>query len=138
MDQCPKCGSNVWDNREENAQRVAQGAKPRPEFKCADQACGWLKWPDSPDKKRVSDEFAQDMGYTSSGVDESGKTKFVKNGLSNGELREWKIQRQHSQHMALMHYANTGKQDYTKTDLKKLTDWFMKDLETTQTETNST
>lgn len=41
---CPACGNDrIWDNRAENRQRIAQGLKPRPDYKCGQ--CGWLKWP---------------------------------------------------------------------------------------------
>lgn len=43
--QCEKCGSDVWDNTQKNQQRVANGQKPFPQFKCRDQSCGWVKWP---------------------------------------------------------------------------------------------
>lgn len=37
---CPKCGSECWDNR----QKVAGGWKG-PIWKCRDRDCGWLQWP---------------------------------------------------------------------------------------------
>jgi len=43
--QCPKCSGPVYDNREKNVQRVAEGKKPMPEFKCRDESCGWVQWP---------------------------------------------------------------------------------------------
>jgi len=44
--ECPQCGKPVWDNREENKKRIAEGQKPRPEFSCKDKdVCGWVKWP---------------------------------------------------------------------------------------------
>jgi hypothetical protein len=43
---CPKCGgSNMYDNREENAQRVATGQKARPDFKCKTAGCEGVIWP---------------------------------------------------------------------------------------------
>jgi hypothetical protein len=43
--QCPKCGGDCYDNREKNIERKAAGQKQMPEFKCKDEACGWVKWP---------------------------------------------------------------------------------------------
>lgn len=43
---CPKCGSpNLWDNRAENAERVARGEKARPDWKCKDRNCDGVIWP---------------------------------------------------------------------------------------------
>lgn len=41
---CPKCDSECWDN----AWNKAHGkVKPNaPDFKCKNQDCGWLQWPD--------------------------------------------------------------------------------------------
>jgi hypothetical protein len=45
---CPKCrGSNMYDNREVNAQRIAAGKKARPDFKCMEQGCDGVIWRDS-------------------------------------------------------------------------------------------
>lgn len=45
VDSCPKCGGNVWDNREKKA---AGGMNPKaPDFSCRDRdGCGWVKWPE--------------------------------------------------------------------------------------------
>lgn len=41
--QCPKCGSPVYDNREEQA----QGLKLKwPQFKCTSKTCGWYVYLD--------------------------------------------------------------------------------------------
>lgn len=42
---CPKCGGECYDNRQQNQTRKAEGKKPMPEFKCKDGDCGWVKWP---------------------------------------------------------------------------------------------
>jgi transposase-like protein len=39
---CPQCGSDTWDNTSENQQRIAQGLKPRPRYRC--KSCNWIKW----------------------------------------------------------------------------------------------
>jgi hypothetical protein len=42
---CPKCGGAMYDNREQNQQRVAQGLKARPSFACKDrQSCDGIIW----------------------------------------------------------------------------------------------
>jgi len=42
--QCPKCGSDVWDNR---SKKLAGGMKPNaPDFSCKNKDdCGWVQWP---------------------------------------------------------------------------------------------
>lgn len=62
---CPKCGSETWDNREKNVERIAQGLKPTPEFKCKAE-CGWLQWPDKTAKAQVKAEMAEDQAYINS------------------------------------------------------------------------
>ena len=44
--ECPDCGGKVYDNRAKNAERIAAGERPMPDFKC--QACEWKKWPPRP------------------------------------------------------------------------------------------
>lgn len=48
---CPACGSGLWDNRDDNEQRVEQGKKPAPAWKCRNKACTggrdgkeWIAW----------------------------------------------------------------------------------------------
>lgn len=42
---CPKCGGHeCWDNRAENAQRVKDGKKPRPDLKCKTRDCDGVVW----------------------------------------------------------------------------------------------
>lgn len=44
---CPKCQRQpVYDNRNENIAREAEGRKNLPIFKCMDPKCGWLEWDD--------------------------------------------------------------------------------------------
>jgi hypothetical protein len=44
MEQCPKCGGEIYDNRADKA----SGDKSHkwPDFKCKDADCGWAKWSD--------------------------------------------------------------------------------------------
>lgn len=44
--QCPDSGHGIYDNRESNIQRVADGGKAWPAFKCQDKSCGWVSWDD--------------------------------------------------------------------------------------------
>ena len=48
--ECPDCQSEVYDNRETNKQRLAEGKKAMPEWKCKAE-CGWLKWAPKTDDK---------------------------------------------------------------------------------------
>lgn len=42
---CPQCGSDVWDNREENKKRLAADQKERPQYVCKKkEECGWYMW----------------------------------------------------------------------------------------------
>lgn len=47
---CPECGSKVYDNRDTNRKRVADGKKPMPAFKCSARDCTgnngepWIAW----------------------------------------------------------------------------------------------
>ena len=43
---CPKCGSEIWDNRSDKANGVKTAKWP--DFKCKDKACDWAQWPDKP------------------------------------------------------------------------------------------
>lgn len=43
--ECKQCGGETYDNRAKNAQRVADGQKPMPDFACKDKSCGWVQWP---------------------------------------------------------------------------------------------
>lgn len=55
MERCPKCGGEVWDNRQENLKRVAKGQKERPEFSCKDKdGCGWIQWPEKAPKETIA------------------------------------------------------------------------------------
>jgi ssDNA-binding Zn-finger/Zn-ribbon topoisomerase 1 len=43
---CPKCKGVMWDNRQQNAERLAKGEKQRPDFACKDrQNCDGVIWP---------------------------------------------------------------------------------------------
>lgn len=48
--ECPDCGSKVFDNRDTNRQRAAEGKKPMPAFKCTNRSCSaasgepWISW----------------------------------------------------------------------------------------------
>ena len=45
---CPKCGGGMYDNRAENAERVAGGLKARPAFACKDKTgCKHVVWKES-------------------------------------------------------------------------------------------
>ena len=46
MNQCPKCGGEIWSNAHKNEQRANEGKRPLPLFACKDKdGCGWIKWP---------------------------------------------------------------------------------------------
>jgi hypothetical protein len=42
MTACPKCGGDVWNN----VAKVRDEGWKGPLYKCKDESCGWLKWPD--------------------------------------------------------------------------------------------
>lgn len=74
---CPKCGgTNLWDNRAENAARAARGEKARPDFKCKAQGCDGVIWPPKGPTKSVKvvapksdDEAWQDAVASAEGAD---------------------------------------------------------------------
>ena len=39
---CPECGSEIYDNTADNAERKLKGLKPRPLYKC--KSCSWVQW----------------------------------------------------------------------------------------------
>ena len=41
---CPRCDSEVWDNRPKKAS--GQFKPNSPDFTCKDKECGWKQWPD--------------------------------------------------------------------------------------------
>jgi hypothetical protein len=45
---CPKCGGEVWDNREKKAS--GKFSAKSPDFSCKDKDCGWVKWPERGEK----------------------------------------------------------------------------------------
>lgn len=54
---CPKCGGATFDNTETNEQRVLEGKKPMPAFKCRDKACGWIDWDGTSVLEKETPEF---------------------------------------------------------------------------------
>ena len=55
---CPKCGGEMWDNRDRREQaqaEIAAGtrtAKAPPAWKCKDKECGGVLWPSDPDENK--------------------------------------------------------------------------------------
>jgi len=49
---CPKCQSEIYDNRSDKA----TGAKSTkwPDFKCKNKACDWAQWPEKPKASSVA------------------------------------------------------------------------------------
>lgn len=41
---CPKCGSEVWDNRPKKQSGAFKATSP--DFSCKNKACDWREWPD--------------------------------------------------------------------------------------------
>jgi hypothetical protein len=47
---CPDCGSDLYDNRDRNRERIANDQKPMPAFKCSNKSCRgnrgepWIAW----------------------------------------------------------------------------------------------
>lgn len=46
---CAKCGSDMWDNRGKNEERLAQGLKAMPDYKCKN--CDQVIWPSRDNSK---------------------------------------------------------------------------------------
>ena len=45
MTKCPKCQGEIYNNTAKNVARAEEGKKLMPQYKCKDEACGWLQWP---------------------------------------------------------------------------------------------
>lgn len=98
MNECPKCGGEIWSNIAKNKERVEQGLKPMPEYSCKDkEGCGWVKWPEK------------------------------KEGFKRPVKNEGQIIRQHSQEMALRYCEAKGKKDFDLKQLAALIGWFEAD-----------
>ena len=62
--ECPTCGGEVYDNRAKNTERLGQGKKPMPEYKCKDESCGWVKWPPREAKAKGAPSIARGPKWT--------------------------------------------------------------------------
>lgn len=108
----------MWDNRERKTNPKA------PDFKCKDKAnCDGVIWP--PRGARQSGPAAPPSPYQQSAP---------KDPRGNGEDRSSRIERQHSQEMALRYLdlmphlkKNSKPKDMTEM-LREMTDWFQKDV----------
>lgn len=54
---CPECGGATFDNTATNEQRVADGKKPMPVYKCRDKSCGWIDWDGTTGLEKDTPEF---------------------------------------------------------------------------------
>ena len=108
---CPVCEGPMWDNRE--------GKKnPRaPDYKCKDKSCDGVIWP------------PRGGGSRSSPASQAPRQQAA--GPRQGDDRSNRIERQHSQEMALRYFAMIGgfPEGVKATDaLRDMTSWFQRDV----------
>lgn len=97
---CPICSGPMWDNRE-NKRNPKQ-----PDFKCKDKTCDGVIWPD---KKKPQ-----------------GNGQPAARPAANDD-RSHRIERQHSQEMALRYFDLSQKIPTTQ-ELRDMTSWFQRDV----------
>lgn len=56
---CPECDGAMFDNRAENVERLKQGKKARPAFKCRQKECEGLYWDDPAEDSSAEDQAAE-------------------------------------------------------------------------------
>ena len=110
---CPKCDGDMWDNRERKTNPKA------PDFKCKDQNCDGVIWPPLGGRGRAPQQRAA-----------APPPPKRSNGHASDD-RSNRIERQHSQEMALRYFALSayGKVPETK-ELKEMVSWFQRDIST--------
>jgi hypothetical protein len=109
---CPKCGGDMWDNRERKKNPKA------PDFKCKDSNCDGVIWPPR-------------------GAKSSAPTRSAPKSSNGNDDRSNRIERQHSQEMAIrfvqMQDASMiGRGEkpiaLTTDKLRMMIDWFQRDI----------
>lgn len=111
---CPVCGNEMWDNREGKRNPKA------PDFKCKDKDCEGVIWPPRGAKSAPRSSVAPRA--TGAPAPEPGQD------------RSSRIERQHSQEMALrwfslIAYSNEGVAEVPPTEkLRAMIDWFQRDV----------
>lgn len=93
---CPNCGSEMWDNRAKNRERVAKGLKPTPDFKC--KSCEHVIWPPKD-------------GYSANSVGakkQSAQTEIVPTMSENEQKKQLIIAREAACHAITRVSAGTG------------------------------
>lgn len=103
---CPKCGGPMWDNRE------SKKNPKQPDFKCKDKDnCDGVIWPPRGNNRSSTASRPASAPQRNSSDDRSSR-----------------IERQHSQEMALRYAALKNMVDINTTALRELIDWFQRDV----------
>lgn len=99
---CPVCEGPMWDNR------TSKRNPKQPDYKCKDKECDGAIWLD---KKKP-------QGQSAAARPSNG---------SDNDNRSHRIERQHSQEMALR-YFDLSQKIPTTAELRGMTDWFQRDV----------
>lgn len=128
---CPECGERVYDNRESKRNPRA------PDFKCSNKDCEYVKWPprNGGSKSRGNQQDGRARsGFTTRKSDaeadsnRSGSAATTPRVAGNDD-RSNRIERQHSQEMALRYFALDGSGDMPETKkLRDMISWFQRDI----------
>lgn len=108
--QCPICNGPCWDNR------TSKRNPRQPDFKCKDKTCNGAIWLDS---KRPAHGASVPMSEPRAVQQQHSSNSY--------DDRSNRIERQHSQQMALMYFQLTAKLPTTQ-QLRDMTSWFQRDI----------
>jgi len=107
----------MWDNK---AKKASGAMNPKaPDFKCKNPECDGVIWPPKGTTPQPVSEYKGEPTWNSN----------VKLPPAGVDDRERRIQRQHSQEMALIDFANKGISSYTDEQLVGRINFFVQDLE---------
>ena len=109
---CPKCEGEMWDNR------VGKKNPKAPDFKCKDKDCDGVIWPPRGAKAAQN------------GAPQAQASAQRASAPSSSDDRSNRIERQHSQHMALLYLAMRPDQtvQVSTETVRSLIDWFQRDV----------
>lgn len=113
---CPKCGGEMWDNR-------ANKKNPKqPDFKCKDREnCDGVIWPPRGKSATLSQPAPQTQA--------TGRTGSAPAPFGRSPETQARIERQHSQEMALRYFAIRGTElTSDMRPLRLIIDWFQRDI----------
>lgn len=112
---CPTCGAQVYDNTENKRNPRA------PDFKCSDRNCDWVQWPERGSRART-DQRRNNADRVQGGGRQAPRSV-------QQDDRSSRIERQHSQEMALRYFALSANGEVPETkQLRDMISWFQRDI----------